>query len=818
MTTESTDKKIKLHPEVQERLDNAHQKKLNELAANPFVQFVTRYKNHPVLFVKEVLNTNPDEWQCTFLNHIAAGNRRISVRSGHGVGKSTAASWAIIWYLLLRYPVKVVVTAPTSSQLYDALFAELKRWVKELPPTLRDMLEVKQDRIEVKEAATEAFVSARTSRAEQPEALQGVHSDNVMLVADEASGIPEQVFEAAAGSMSGHSAVTLLLGNPVRSSGFFYDTQNRLANDWVTMKVSCVDSPRVSEAYVEEMKARYGEESNAYRIRVLGEFPRSDDDTIIPMELLELAKHRDVDASPYAKVIWGLDVARFGGDRSALAKRQGNSLIEPIKTWKNLDLMQLTGAVVAEWEALMPSQRPHEILVDSIGLGAGVVDRLRELGLPVRGINVSESPAMGTTYKNLRAELWYKCKAWFEARDCRIPADESLVAELATVRYFFTSNGKIQIESKDDIRKRGMKSPDCFVAGTMVLTPNGEVPIECVKVGDVVTTPVGNRVVIKNWKSVTNNLTSVRFSNGSTLTGKGSHKIFTWDKGWIRLDSLSLDNTIESVSIFGSLKWNLSNLLFTRERSLGFKQQVDISNQEGKIRLRDFYTGVFGLTHLVKFLMGITYITKMETGVTTTFQTSNVYMGKSITETICLSNGRMTKKQKSLPKGLSLQEKLQSLGTHHHKDLHGIVKMENKHGEKENLLNALAKFVAACSPASFLQKQNFAQSHALKRTLTKNIHQKEYAFIARLSSLLTSIGLKSAVLETAPTSYEVKETEVYNLTLDEDNIYYANGVLVANCADSFVLTFASDATIGMFGSAVSSKWSQPLRRNLSRVA
>ncbi len=136
--------------------------------------------------------------------------------------------------------------------------------------------------------------------------------------------------------------------------------------------------------------------------------------------------------------------------------------------WKNLDLMQLTGAVVAEWEALAPSQRPHEILVDSIGLGAGVVDRLRELGLPVRGINVSESPAMGTTYKNLRAELWYKCKAWFEARDCIIPNDEELVAELATVRYFFTSNGKIQIESKDDIRKRGLKSPD--KADSFVLT------------------------------------------------------------------------------------------------------------------------------------------------------------------------------------------------------------------------------------------------------------------------------------------------------------------------------------------------------------
>ena len=193
------------------------------VANNPFVEFVKLYRNNPVLFVREVLNTEPDPWQVEFLNHIAAGNRRISVRSGHGVGKSTASAWAMIWYLFLRFPVKVVVTAPTSSQLYDALFAEVKRWVKVLPPMLADQLEVKQDRIEVKDANNEAFISARTSRAEQPEALQGVHSDHVMLVGDEASGIPEQVFEAASGSMSGSqeswnigSAVSL--GIPVKTS------------------------------------------------------------------------------------------------------------------------------------------------------------------------------------------------------------------------------------------------------------------------------------------------------------------------------------------------------------------------------------------------------------------------------------------------------------------------------------------------------------------------------------------------------------------------------------------------------------------------
>lgn len=410
----------------------------------------------------------PDTWQAEMMTAVAKGHRRISVRSGHGVGKSTAVSWLALWYILTRYHAKIVITAPTSAQLYDALFAEIKRWVREMPEALQTLLEVKAERIELKEMPQENFISARTSRAEQPEALQGIHAEHVMLIADEASGIPEQVFEAAAGSMSGHNATTILLGNPVRSSGFFYETHNRLADEWWTRRVSCVDSPRVSEAYVKEMASRYGEESNAFRIRVLGEFPRSDDDTVIPMELLELAVQRDVAQTKFAPLVWGLDVARFGSDKSALCKRQGNTVTEPIRIWSNLDLMQLTGAVVAEWEALQPSERPAEILVDSIGLGAGVVDRLRELGLPARGINVSESPALGHTYRNLRAELWHKAKAWLEKRDCRLPKDERLISELATVRYSFTSNGKIQIESKDEIRKRGLASPD--LADAFVLT------------------------------------------------------------------------------------------------------------------------------------------------------------------------------------------------------------------------------------------------------------------------------------------------------------------------------------------------------------
>lgn len=432
------------------------------------VEWRDRYKNNPVLFVREVLGVDPDVWQRDFLNAIARGDRKITVRSGHGVGKSTGSSWAMLWFFMTRTPVKVVVTAPTSAQLFDALFAELKRWINELPEFWQQQITVKQDRIVFNSAPDEMFISARTSRAEQPEALQGIHSDHVMLVADEASGVPEQVFEAAAGSMSGHSAVTLLLGNPTRSSGFFYDTHNRLASEWTVFRVSCEDSPRVSKEYIEEMASRYGEDSNAFRIRVLGEFPRSDDDTMIPMELIEGARNRDVVASPYTPVVWGLDVARFGSDSSALCKRKGNVVTEKIRQWKDLDLMQLTGAVVAEYEALDEKERPESILVDSIGLGAGVVDRLCELGLPARGINVSESPSFGTQYRNLRAELWAKAKAWLERRDCFLPDDDRLVGELATVRYKFASNGKLQIESKEDIKKRGLKSPD--TADAFVLT------------------------------------------------------------------------------------------------------------------------------------------------------------------------------------------------------------------------------------------------------------------------------------------------------------------------------------------------------------
>ena len=440
---------------------------MNDLASNTMLDFTQRYVHAPALFVEEVLGVKPLPYQAEFLEAIASGERKISVRSGHGTGKSTAASWAMLWYFLMHYPNKVVVTAPTSSQLFDALFAEMKRWINELPPHLQSVLNVKSDRVEHNSAPSEMFISARTSRAETPEALAGVHSEHVMLVVDEASGVPEKVFEAAAGSMSGHNATTIMLSNPTRSSGTFYESQTRMASSWWTRRWSCVDSPLVSDEFVDEMRMRYGEESNAFRIRVLGEFPLADDDTIIPFHLAEAAQHRDVQVSEETSVVWGLDVARFGTDATALCKRQG-PIVTELRSWRGLDLMQTVGRVVAEYEALPDSRKPSEILVDSIGVGSGVVDRLQELELPVRGVNVAEAPSMGETYLNLRSELWFKTKGWLEDRSCKLPSNDQLIAELTSIRYSFTSSGKMKAESKDEMRKRGLQSPD--LADALCLT------------------------------------------------------------------------------------------------------------------------------------------------------------------------------------------------------------------------------------------------------------------------------------------------------------------------------------------------------------
>lgn len=426
---------------------------------NPFVAFIQRYHNAPVEFCINVLGITPDQPQRQLLEDIAAGERHLSVKSGHGTGKSASLAMATTWFACTRINFKVVMTAPTAPQLYDALWAETRMYFRRLPAVLRDLFEIKAEKIELKSAPEEGFISVRTSSKERPEALAGIHADNVLLIADEASAIPEEIFESAAGSMSGENACTIMTGNPTRLSGLFYRSHHDLQAEWKTATWSSEDSPRVSQQFIDSIRMTYGEESNQYRVRVLGEFPLTEDDVLIARPKVEAAMDRDIVADPDVSRVWGLDPARFGSDKTALVERQG-SVVNWIEEKSNLDTMNVAGWVKYKYDNVPTGERPKMILVDVIGLGAGVVDRLMELKLPVRGVNVAESALMFSDGYRLRDQLWLEVKKWLEIGMGKLPKSRGLVEEFVAPQYTFMSNGKLKVESKEEMKRRGVPSPN----------------------------------------------------------------------------------------------------------------------------------------------------------------------------------------------------------------------------------------------------------------------------------------------------------------------------------------------------------------------
>lgn len=432
-------------------------------ASTQYGQLLQTFRNDRLNWVRKVLGATPEPGQAAALRALDNGEEKLSIRSGHGVGKSTLLAWCMLHYILHYYPCKIVITAPSAPQLYDAAFAEVKYWIAKLPAIYSQNLVATSDRVYMEGAQSEAFISARTSRAESPEALQGIHSKNTMIVVDEASGVPEPIFESAQGSMSTPHAITILTGNPTRRSGFFYNTHTKWADDWWTLKIACHDSSQVQDSFITGMAKRYGMDSAVYAVRVLGEFPPAESDTFIPYYLIEEAMAREIDPPADVPFTFGVDVARFGDDDTVLCKRQGY-FVHPLKVWKKLDTMQVAARIMFEYQVLPEHLRPAEIYIDVIGIGAGVADRLRQLladtPCDVVDINVSELPTLGSQYHRLRDDLWGSIREAAESRKLCLPKDDELLAELTTPKLEFTGQGKMQLESKDKMIKRGLKSPD----------------------------------------------------------------------------------------------------------------------------------------------------------------------------------------------------------------------------------------------------------------------------------------------------------------------------------------------------------------------
>jgi phage terminase large subunit len=430
-------------------------------SGDPFSIAVAHYSRTPNAFAREVLGLPPDPWQAEASRALANGHRRVSIRSGHGVGKGHWLATTICWFCCTRAPFKVGVTAPSAPQLHDALMADVRKTFNHLPPAWRELFDINLDRISLKASPDDCFVTARTSRPDNPESLQGIHSENLLLVVDEASGVPEAVYAAAQGSMSTPGAITLLAGNPTRSTGHFWRTHNLERDRWWTKRVPCHESPRVDRGFIEEIAERHGIDSNEYRIRVLGEFPLAEDDTLIPAELVDGAMARDVGLDWITHPeIWGVDVARFGSADSVLIKRRGPKVLEPPRRWNGIDTMALAGRIKGEFDWCPPANRPQLIVVDVIGIGAGVVDRLTEQSLPILGVNVGEQPSVAGRYHRLRDELWVRCREWLESRAAQLPYDDKLRADLCAPRVSYLSDGKLVVESKAQLRARGIASPD----------------------------------------------------------------------------------------------------------------------------------------------------------------------------------------------------------------------------------------------------------------------------------------------------------------------------------------------------------------------
>ena len=183
------------------------------------VEAIAALRADPTLFVEEVLGATPQKWQAKALDAIAKHDR-VAIKSGHGVGKTAFESWVVLWWLMTHYPCKVAVTANSAHQLSDVLWTEIDRWARNMPPAFKELLEFKADKIALK-GAPDSFAVARTSRRENPESLAGFHSPHMLFVVEEASGVPNVIFETASGALSTPGAKIIMCGNPTRSDGYF---------------------------------------------------------------------------------------------------------------------------------------------------------------------------------------------------------------------------------------------------------------------------------------------------------------------------------------------------------------------------------------------------------------------------------------------------------------------------------------------------------------------------------------------------------------------------------------------------------------------
>lgn len=518
-------------------------------------------------------------------------------------------------------------------------------------------------------------------------------------------------------------------------------------------------------------------------------------DSFIPPDIVMRARKTRKEAR--GPLILGVDPSRMGGDRFAVAFRAGRVVIK-IETKQKLDNVAGAGWI----KSIIDREHPDRVFVDIGGQGSGVGDLLMDwfghklVRLVDFGGKPHEPPIMrGTGPLNRRAEMWMKSKEWLEdIGGAQIPDSDSLQTDACAPGYRYDAHTRLVLESKEHIVKRGQRSPDewdavCFEAGTLIATPSGSVAIEQVQPGDKVLTPFGEARVVKRWETSTSKLSTAKFSNGSALRGKPDHRIFAFGHGEVRLDALAL--TMEVSSLSERDRWLKMSGLFTRVRSIGFKKLATTLAPGIQFSASGFCIAAFGLSIKGQFQRALKSITAMMIGGAARSTISNALVRLNTPSGI-RRLALLAPCAESVKAGTCGQPaKRHENGINQKKASRGIERMALPLGMAESLLGGSVRSAEGLSSPSS-KGLAFARPPVKTPSPLSVISQIVGRAFGAARAFRQIVTGKQRVAPVNVQTESVPPTLVYNLTLDRDNAYYANGILVFNC-----LTFAEPVAEGL---------------------
>lgn len=447
-----------------------HRQKANELLA--------RWHRYPALFFREALGVTPWSKQIEMAEAIRT-HRRVAVKSGQKVGKSALVAWVAIWWLFTRANAKVVLTAPSEHQVKNIIWPEVRGalgMMRRRPPVrlIEPTWCALDPRTGLRLPDGRALFCVTT---DSPERMQGLSGANLLFCVDEGSGYPPDLWAPILGNLAGGGRV-LTTGNPTQTSGEFYDAFTSASAFWHGMTISSWETPNAVadrevipglalRSHCEEMRAKWGEESIDYQVRILGEFPMQSSSSVIALKYVDAAFARWEGAKkPYGRLDIGVDVARFGDDDSVIAlRRDVTAWIE--KRINGMDGSKLAGEIAAILKAHRAPGERVAIRIDEIGVGTSVLDALRlanergDLGpaVLITGINVQAVADDEDEYHALRDQLWFGV-ALFLKEGGAVQPDAMLKADLLAPEYGFDERGRRRVEKKDVTKKRLRRSPD----------------------------------------------------------------------------------------------------------------------------------------------------------------------------------------------------------------------------------------------------------------------------------------------------------------------------------------------------------------------